>query len=116
MITIHKQEWHDFTRLAAWTEFGSIQAELYDKKQDFGGTAFIYALWVQKESRRQGLAKKLLHRIEEEIKKLGHDSVFLEWKEKDTPPGVLYWYRNEGYEDVILSKDGGYYLLKKRLK
>lgn len=84
-----QQKWHDFTRWLVANEQASVQLELYPEKQDWGGSAWIYGLWTNEAARRQGYATKVLKRAEEIAAQAGHQSVFLEWKLKDTPEAVL---------------------------
>lgn len=94
---------------------GSVQLNLYNAKQDFGGTAVIYALWVDPLFRRQKYASKLLNRTEYLAKSSGHDSVFMEWELVDTPKEVLDWYLSIGYRLRKTNTEGSYALLEKRL-
>lgn len=89
--------------------------ELYREPQDeFGATAYIYALWIDEEHRCKGEAKKLLQRAEQIAKDAGHVAVFLEWKEADSPREVYqHLYLNTGYSEM--ASDQGYALLKKDL-
>lgn len=102
-VIIQNQSWSDYNRKLITTESGSVQIELYDGKVQFRdwakskGTAFLYALWVNKEKRRQGIAGKLLDIAEQEIRSCSHKSVFLEWYSVDTPVEVLEWYKRRGY-------------------
>lgn len=123
MMIIQQQEWHDFNRLMYVTHKGSVQADLFRKPAKFGGwkakgTAFIYALWVNEEHRRRGIAGKLLDFIETAIKRKGHKSVFLEWASKDTPVEILEWYKRRGYcecEGVVDDNGEEIILLEKKL-
>lgn len=113
-----KQIWHDHIRILITTsdDKGSIQLNLYDAKQDFGGTAVIYALWVDPLFRRQKYASKLLTRAEDLAKVSGHDSVFMEWELEDTPKEILDWYLSIGYRLRKFNTDGSYALLEKALE
>lgn len=98
MIYIQKQIWSECTRYIIFdTEGGSIQLNLYAEKQDFGGTACIYALWVDEIQRRRGIAKRLLGRAEKIAIEAGHRDIVLDYNYKDTPRGVFDWYKRQGY-------------------
>lgn len=114
-MIIHRQKWHEFTRLLIAVRKGSVQVEMYDQQQDWGGTAWIYGLWVDPAYRRQGKAAELLTVAENMAAQHGHKSVMLEWKEQDTPVEVLQWYLRRGYKEVRFSGKGDYYLLEKQL-
>jgi len=99
MIHVQKQKWTDFTRcIVVDTDGGSVQIELYSTKQDWGGTAFIYGLWVEPECRRKGIAGRLLDIAEAIVREAGHKSVTLEWKLQDTPKEILAWYERRKYK------------------
>jgi ribosomal protein S18 acetylase RimI-like enzyme len=107
MIVIQKQPWHDFTRVIIMqvheskpVAVASVQIDLYEKEQCWGGTAYIYGLWVDKDIRRRGIAKTLLMLVEKYAKQNGHKSVILEWNLNDTPVEVLHWYIRCGYEGI----------------
>ena len=98
MIIIQKQTWHSHTRYIIFdTEGGCVQINLYTEKQDFGSTACIYALWVDENSRRKGIATRLLDRAEEIAKREGHKSITIDWYLDDTPKAILEWYKKRGY-------------------
>lgn len=84
-------------------------------QEDFGGTAFIYALWVEPQARRKGEAKKLLERAEDIAREAGHKAVRLEWHDY-TPKEILYWYMRNGYDDKAFDGMGKYVLLEKILQ
>lgn len=115
-MIIHVQKWHEYTRLLIAERKGSVQVELYDQQQDWGGTAWIYGLWVDPQYRRQGKAEELLTVAEDMAAQYGHKSVTLEWKEQDTPVEVLKWYLRKGYKELSFSGTGDYCLLRKTLK
>lgn len=109
-----EQKWSEYTRYLIANQHGSIQIELYDTEQQWGGTAWIYALWVKPRSRRKGWAANLLSRAEEVAKANGHKSVFLEWVAKDTPREILEWYQRRGYRGVQYDDiNNSYCLLEK---
>ncbi len=104
------------TRLLIAERKGSVQVEMYAKKQRWGGTAWIYGLWVEPQYRRQGKADELLSMAEYVAAQHGHKSVMLEWKQQDTPVEVLHWYLRRGYKEKRFSGEGDYYLLEKQLQ
>lgn len=112
-MIIQEQKWHDFTRIILVEDGGSVQVELYAEEQDWGGTAFLYGLWVGKSWRRQGVAQKLMAQAEYEVKKRGHKSITLEWKLQDTPYEILDWYERLGYYEKEFGD--GYSLMRKEL-
>lgn len=117
MVRIQKQTWDVFTRYLIVTGGGSVQMKLFkEPSDDYGCTAFIYALWVDSDQRRKGRAKTLLDLAEKIAAQEGHKEVFLDWSEKDTPVEILHWYLRRGYEEVAFSGRADYYLLKKSLK
>jgi len=42
-MIVQRQVWHDYNKYLIVDGYGSVQLELYDKEQSFGGTA--YAVW-----------------------------------------------------------------------
>lgn len=112
-MIIQEQTWYDFTRIILMSGCGSVQVELYAEEQEWGGTAFLYALWVGKSWRRQGIAKDLMAQAEREVKRRGHKSITLEWKLQDTPREILDWYERLGYEQKEFGD--GYSLMRKKL-
>lgn len=108
-----RQKWSEYTRYLIADTCGSVQIEMYDEEQRWGGTAWIYALWVNEDSRRHGVATALLKRAEDVAREAGHKSVFLEWEEHNTPQGVLEFYLRSGYKPK--KKSNGYRLLEKKL-
>ena len=114
-MIIHKQTWHSMTRMLIAERKGSVQVEMYAKKQRWGGTAWIYGLWVEPMYRRQGKADELLTVAEDLAAQYGHKSVMLEWRQQNTPVEVLQWYLRRGYTEKRHSEKGDYYILEKRL-
>lgn len=114
MATIEqKQVWNNKTIYLIADEFGSVQLELYKDLQNFGGTCWLWDLYVKPEYRRRNHARRLLRRAEAIAKAEKHKSVTMEWDETNTPCGVLQWYLREGYESVRFRN--GYCLLEKKL-
>jgi ribosomal protein S18 acetylase RimI-like enzyme len=97
-IRTQRQEWHDVTRYIIYTDEGTVQLELFNHNNTmYGGTAYIYNLWVNEGARRQGIAKALMQRAEDIAKENGHKSVLLCWNKLDTPKAILQWYKSLGY-------------------
>lgn len=111
-----RQTWRDYTRWLITNDWASVQLELYPEQQEWGGTAWIYGLWTDPEARLQGNAKQVLERAETIAQQAGHKSVFLEWKQADTPVEVLDWYIRRGYTERQFCGKGDYYLLEKVFK
>lgn len=114
-MIIQRQQRHDKIRYILIDEYASVHLELFDTAQDFGGTAFIWALWTNPDYRRQGHAKRFLEQAEQIAKEHGRAAVYLEWFECDTPTEILKWYYRSGYNDVEFGGKGDYVLLKKIL-
>lgn len=108
-----RQDWNSKVIYLIADEFGSVQLELYKEKQNFGGTCWLWDLFVLSEYRKQGHAKRLLKRVEEIAKAEGHKDVVMEWDEKNTPYEVLQWYLRSGYRAILERR--GYCLLEKKL-
>lgn len=107
-----RQEWHTKVIYLIADEYGSVQLELYKDVQSFGGTAWLWDLFVLPEHRRKGHARRLLKRAEEIAQSEGHKTLHMEWEEANTGREVLDWYIREGYDDVAFGKDNC--LLEKR--
>ena len=101
---IQRQVWPEYTRYLITVEMpegvGSVQLELYRKPQNFGGTAYIYSLWVDENIRRRGVAKILMDTAERIAFDNYHDDVYLEWSIKESPVEISQWYERRGYDDV----------------
>ncbi len=110
-----RQEWNSKVIYLIADEFGSVQLELYKEKQNFGGTCWLWDLFVLPEHRKQGHAKRLLKRAEEIAKTEGHKSVFLEWEAVNSEEWLLRHYLNNGYVERQFSGSLDYYLLEKKL-
>ncbi|MCM1225129.1 MAG: GNAT family N-acetyltransferase [Lachnospiraceae bacterium] len=110
-----RQEWNNKVIYLISNEYGSVQLELYKDKQNFGGTCWLWDLFVVPEHRRQGHAKRLLKRAEEIAKNEGHKSVFLEWEAVNSEDWLLHYYLRQGYDEKQFSGNGDYYLLEKKL-
>lgn len=112
-MIIHKQEWSSCTRYLIVHKHGSVQLELYSEKQKFGGTAYIWALWVEEAHRREGIATQLITLAEDLAKQEGHDAVYLEWNKADSSYEIFDWYERRGYDEKEFGD--GYSLMRKEL-
>ncbi len=99
MIYVQKQIWSTYIKYFIFdTNGGSIQLNLYSEKQDFGSTACIYALWVDENQRRKGIAKRLLDKAENIARQERHKDIVLDYEHKDTPVEIFDWYKRCGYK------------------
>lgn len=114
-MLIQTQRWYDKTRYILIDECASVHLELYDIPQENDATAFIWALWTNPDCRRKGHARRMLERAEQIAAENGHDAVYLEWLQIDTPVEILFWYYRCGYQMQETSGNGDYVLLKKSL-
>ncbi len=112
-MIIQRQVWYDYTKYLIVNEYCAVQLELCNKEQWYGGSAFIYGLYVCPLYRGKKHAEILLDQAEFCAKRDGYKAVFLEWEKKTTPEWVLEWYLRLGYEKVK-STTGGC-ILKKEL-
>ena len=111
-IRIQKQTWRRLTRYLLTTEGGSVQLELFNETPCRDMWAYIWALWVEPEHRRKGIAKALLDKAEEIARNEGIDAVWLEWEKEDAvwpddnhADKILEHYYRRGYEDVEFGHD-----------
>lgn len=112
-MTIQKQKWRDSARYIIIHQYGSVFLDLYPEKQEsFGGTAFIWGLYVSSYKRRIGIGRALLSEVEKCAKLEGHKSVVMDWELKDTPREVLDWYLRFGYVVVGNYREETYTLEK----
>lgn len=121
MITIQEQTWQSLTRVLLMHEHGSCQLELYrEPKGDRKVTAYIFALWVDPEHRREGIAKRLIETVEEIARRKGEKEIWLEWCENDAvwpdknyALDIFKWYESIGYDEVEFGRRCS--LMRKRL-
>lgn len=103
------------TRLTIVDENGrcKVQVDLLKEYETYGDCAYIWDLYVQKECRRQGLAKELIQKAIQRAKEFGYNKILLEWNLKDTPRAIAKWYLSMGF---VEDKNGnGYALMIKNL-
>ena len=119
MNRIEIQRWPNKRRFLITNEHGSVQVDMLDEPQPtYEGSdrfyqAFLYALWVDEDSRKDGIATSLLDTAEECVRREGIDKVYLEWSLYESPHWVLDWYVRRGYNDVEFGNDNA--LLEKKL-
>lgn len=107
MTMIQIQKWHDSIRHLIMMSSGraTVQLEMYNRPMgEFDVTAEIYALWVNKEIRKQKFATALLDKAEDIARKNGHKTVYLFWDKRITPHWVLDWYYRRGYEEIFFNE------------
>lgn len=113
-----KSHWRSssITRLTIVTKDGAgkVQVDLinYDNLK-FGRTALIWDLYVREDSRRQGVAKRLMQYAIERSKECGFETASLEWNLLDTPKEIKGWYEKLGF--VARAIDGKDVLMVKKL-
>ena len=112
-IAIQVQHWCEYTRYILTHEYGSVFLDLHSEKQEsFGGTAYIWGLYVDSYCRRKGIGKALLEEAERCAQLEGHKSVVLDWEQKNTSHEILDWYIRCGYNIVGYYRDEQYTLEK----
>ena len=111
-IHVQKQTWRRLTRYLLTAEGGSVLLEIFNEAPCAGMWAYIWALWVEPEHRRKGIAKALLDKAEEIARGAGVDSVWLEWEKEDAvwpeenhADKILSHYYRRGYDDVEFGHD-----------
>ena len=99
---IQKQHWKDEIRILITDEenHGSIQISIpyYDSDILGKADALIYALFVDKEYRKNHVAKKLLKLAEQQAKLNGINIIGIEVDKEKSESFVLDWYLREGYK------------------
>lgn len=113
---IQKQTWKDEIRILITDEenLGSVQVLIPLYVSDIFGKAdaLIYALFVDNNHRRKGVAKRLLQLAEQQAKLNGVNIIGLEFNKDESDRFVLDWYLRSGYK----SFDEKSNLLTKELK
>lgn len=99
---IQKQTWKDEIRILITDEenHGSVQISIpyYDSTISGKADALIYALFVDNNHRRCGVAKHLLQLAEQQAKLNGVKIIGLEFNKDESENFVLKWYLNNGYK------------------
>ena len=113
---IQKQTWKDEIKILITDEenLGSVQISipLYVSNIFGKADALIYSLFVDKNHRRNGIAKRLLQLAEQQAKLNGVKTIGLEFYKDESDSFVLDWYLRSGYKPF----DGKSDLLIKELK
>lgn len=113
---IQKQTWKDEIRILITDEenLGSVQIFIPLYISDISGKAdaLIYALFVDDNHRRCGVAKRLLQLAEQQAKLNGVKTIGLHFVKEESDSFVLDWYLRSGYK--LFNKRS--YLLIKKLK
>lgn len=99
---IQKQTWNDEIRILITDEenLGSVQVLIPLYVSDIFGKAdaLIYALFVDNNHRRNGIAKSLLQLAEQQAKLNGVKTIGLHFVEEESDRFVLDWYLRSGYK------------------
>nr|DAL77620.1 MAG TPA: acetyltransferase domain containing protein [Caudoviricetes sp.] len=99
---IQKQSWKDEIRILITDEenLGSVQISIPLYVSDIFGKAdaLIYALFVDNNHRRNGVAKSLLQLAEQQAKLNGVKTIGLEFNKDESDRFVLDWYLRSGYK------------------
>ena len=99
---IQKQIWKDEVRILITDEenLGSVQISIPLYASDIFGKAdaLIYALFVDNNYRKCGVAKHLLQLAEQQAKLNGVKIIGLEFNKEESEKFVLNWYLSNGYK------------------
>ena len=99
---IQKHIWKDEVRILITDEenLGSVQISIPLYASDISGKAdaLIYALFVDNNHRKCGIAKHLLQLAEQQAKLNGVKIIGLEFNKDESEKFVLNWYLNNGYK------------------
>lgn len=99
---IQKQIWKDEVRILITDEenLGSVQIAipLYASNIFGKADALIYALFVDNNHRKCGVAKHLLQLAEQQAKLNGVKIIGLEFNKDESEKFVLNWYLSNGYK------------------
>lgn len=99
---IQKQIWKDEVRILITDEenLGSVQISIPLYASDIFGKAdaLIYALFVDNNHRKCGVAKHLLQLAEQQAKLNGVKIIGLEFNKEESEKFVLNWYLSNGYK------------------
>ena len=99
---IQKQIWKDEVRILITDKenLGSVQISIPLYASDIFGKAdaLIYALFVDNNHRKCGVAKHLLQLAEQQAKLNGVKIIGLEFNKDESEKFVLNWYLNNGYK------------------
>ena len=115
-MRIFAQKWYHGHKWIITIGGSSVQLDIYPKAQrPYDVKAFIYRLWVDEESRGQGIGRRLLQMPEEIARAAGERTVHLEWISYDSPRWVYDWYLRNRYHEVTSNYDNTVLMLRKCL-
>lgn len=101
---IQYQKWKDDIRILITDEenHGSVQISIPLYISDIFGKAdaLIYALFVDNNHRRHGIAQNLLQLAEQQAKLNGVKVIGIEFDKEESESFVLDWYFRSGYKPV----------------
>ena len=80
------------------SQVGVVELAVY-KKGEHEGEALVWNLYVDKEYRRKGLARRLMDEARKWAKHLGAHTCALEWSLRESPNWVFDWYCRLGYDE-----------------
>ena len=99
---IQYQKWKDEIRILITDEenHGSVQISIPLYVSDIFGKAdaLIYALFVDNNHRRHGVAQNLLQLAEQQAKLNGVKVIGIEFDKEESESFVLDWYLKNGYK------------------
>lgn len=111
--TIQKQIWANCTRYLVASQHGSVQC--YNYAGSDLNEASIYGLWVNETERRKGHARQLLTTALKLLSQENFEIVYIEWKQRETPIGVLRFFQSLGFSIFKSNQDQTHHILRKRL-
>ena len=82
-------------------QVGVVELAVY-KHGEHEGETLVWNLYVDKEHRRKGLARKLMDEAHKTAKQLGAKVTALEWSLKESPHWVFDWYTRLNYDEKEL--------------
>lgn len=100
---IQEQHWLSCDRILVTDEehHGSVMVDIMkdpNTKEQLHADALLWALWVDKPYRKQGVARQLIEAAEREAKARGCQTMALEWDDREAESWTAYWYERIGYE------------------
>ena len=104
-------QYDDENDMSHWV--GVVELAVY-KNGKHEGEALVWNLYVDKEHRRKGLARRLMCEAKKWAKHLGAHTCALEWSFDESPRWVAQWYCRLGYDEKEFGN--GYALMKLPIK
>lgn len=104
MNRVEIQKWSDRNRYLIINKHGSVQVDIVKEtfsENSWNATASVFSLWVETESRQEGIGTSLLDTAEECVRKEGYNKVYLIYDSNDAPRWVFEWYERRGYSEII---------------